>query len=72
MGMETATPTTLASATGISIPYASQILSGKRPPSRPLAIHIFRQTGWKHPLIADLTPEQIDTLETVEPWGRAA
>lgn len=37
-------------------------------PSRPLAIHIFRKTGWKHDAITDLTDEQIAVLETVEPW----
>lgn len=58
----------LASAAGISQSYASEIANGKRQPSRPLAIHIFRKTGWKHALIADLSVEQIDVLETVEPW----
>jgi hypothetical protein len=50
--------------------YASEILSGarNRVPSRPLAIHILRTTGWRHPLLADLTDEQIDTLEQIEPW----
>lgn len=57
--------------TGISQSYASMILSGARQPSRPLAIHIFRKTGWKHPLIADLTEEQMDVLEAVDPWKPA-
>lgn len=65
--MENPTPTALAEATGISLPYASQIINGKRTPARPLAIHIFRVTGWRHPLIADLTPEQMAVLETVDP-----
>ncbi len=56
----------------ISLSYASEIVNGKRRPSRPLAIHIFRCTGWKHSSIADLTDEQIATLETVEPWSAAA
>lgn len=62
------TPTELTKAAGISMPYASQILSGERPPSRPLAIHIFRRTGWKHDVIADLSGDQIDLLESVAPW----
>ena len=63
----------LADAAGISKSYASEILNDPRKsPSRPLAIHIFRKTGWKHPTIADLTPEQIDMLEKIEPWERAA
>lgn len=66
--MENISPTKLAEGTGISISYASQIINGKRAPARPLAIHIFRKTGWRHGLIANLTDEQIATLEQVEPW----
>lgn len=62
----------LAEKAGISLSYASEIVNGKRRPSRPLAIHIFRRTGWRHSTIADLTPDQIDTLETVDPWSAAA
>lgn len=62
----------LASAVGISKGYASDILNDKQPPSRPLAIHIFRKTGWRHPCLADLTDEQIDLLEKIEPWRSAA
>lgn len=65
-------PTALAAAAGISVPYASQILGGSRQPARPLAIRIFRCTGWKHDSIADLTAAQIDTLEQVEPWAPRA
>ncbi|WP_168196019.1 helix-turn-helix transcriptional regulator [Novosphingobium sp. EMRT-2] len=66
--METITPTALAEASGISLPYASQIISGKRTPARSLAIHILRTTGWRHGSIAKLTDEQISTLESVDPW----
>jgi transcriptional regulator with XRE-family HTH domain len=41
------TPTLLAAKSGISQPYASQLLSGSRTPSRDLAIHIWRTTGVK-------------------------
>ena len=58
----------LARDAGISASYASEVLSGVRRPSRPLAIHIFRTTGWRHPLLDGLTDEQIDTLEAIEPW----
>jgi len=66
----TNTPTakTLTDDVGISPSYASMILNGVRPPSRPLAIHIFPKTGWRHELIADLSDEQMAVLETVEPW----
>lgn len=62
----------LSNAAGISKSYASEILNDKRPPSRSLAIHIFRRTGWKHSLIRDLTDEQIDVLEQVDPWASPA
>ncbi len=58
----------LAAATGLSLSYASEIANGKRQPSRPLAIHIYRKTGWQHPSIADLSEEQIALLEQIEPW----
>lgn len=69
--METVTPSALANAAGISVPYASQILSAKRRPARSLAIHIFRKTGWRHPLIADLDEDQLVMLEQIEPWSPA-
>ena len=62
----------LAEKAGISKSYASEIVNDQRRPSRPLAIHIFRKTGWRHAVIASLTDAQIETLEAVEPWGRAA
>lgn len=72
VGMEGLTPTTLAAAVGISMPYASQIMSDQRKPSRPLAIHIFRTTGWRHDVLADLTDEQLAMLEAIEPWKARA
>lgn len=66
--MEKPSPRELRDATGISQSYASMIANGVREPSRPLAIHIFRKTGWRHPMLADLSDEQIATLETIEPW----
>jgi transcriptional regulator with XRE-family HTH domain len=70
--MQTPRTTELANAAGISKSHASDILNGKRNPSRALAIHILRVTGWRHRLLASLTDAQIDLLETVEPWKRAA
>jgi len=66
--MEQPSISEIREAAGISQSYASMILSGARTPSRPLAIHIFRQTGWKHPTIAELSEEQIALLEEVEPY----
>lgn len=58
----------LADRAGISKSYASEILSGSRVPKLPLAIHIMRSAGWRHPVLDDLTDEQIAVLETVDPW----
>ena len=67
---ERATPVLdLSAAVGISTSYSSMILSGKQRPSRSLAIHIFRKTGWRHTSIEALSDAQIATLETVEPWS---
>lgn len=66
-GMERPTTMELAGKAGISKSYASEILSG-REPRRPLAIHIMRTTGWRHPVIAGLSDEQISVLESIEPW----
>jgi hypothetical protein len=62
------TPTSLSATCSISVPYASQILGGKRDPARSLAIHILRKTGWRHKSIADLSDEQLDVLEAIDPW----
>lgn len=58
----------LAAQTGISPSYAHDIMSTRRQPSRALAIHILRKTGWRHDVIADLTDEQIALLEQIEPY----
>lgn len=68
-GMEKPRTTDLANGAGISKSYASEILSGERKPSRPLAIHILRTTGWRHELLSDLSDEQITMLEQIEPWS---
>jgi len=58
----------LVEAVSISKTYASDILAGKQSPSRPLAIEIFRKTGWRHELIAGMTKQEIAVLERVDPW----
>lgn len=62
-------PARLAEAVGISRSYASEILSGVRRPSRPLAVHIYRKTGWRHRSLAELSDEQMTVLEGIEPWS---
>ncbi len=70
MGMEKPTTSELAKAAGISKGYASDILNGNRPAlGQPIAIHIFRTTGWPHPSIADLTEDQMAMLEQIDPWS---
>ncbi len=67
--MEKPSPKELREATGISQSYASMIANEKREPPRSLAIHIFRRTGWRPSVIADLSDEQIAVLEQIEPWA---
>lgn len=55
-------------ASGISQTYASLIERGKQRPSRSLAIHLYRKTGWRHESIAELTEDQMAVFEQVEPW----
>lgn len=58
------TPTSLAKALSISVPYASQILSGKRDMSRDMAVQLFRKTGEKLGPIAKATDREIAILES--------
>jgi hypothetical protein len=70
----TPTPKELSEAVGISPSYASMILSesddpsSSRTPPKPLAILIYRRTGWKHSAIFDLTEQQMAVIEEVDPW----
>jgi transcriptional regulator with XRE-family HTH domain len=57
------TPTNLARAAGISVPYASQILSGVKTPPAATAIRIFRATGQRFGAISDATEDEIAVLE---------
>lgn len=61
-------PTDLAATIGISVPYASQILTGTRTPSRALAIRCFRLTGWRHAVLTGLDDADIAVLEKLEPY----
>jgi transcriptional regulator with XRE-family HTH domain len=66
--MDTApTPTEFASKAGISVPYASELLSGKRTPSTRLAIDIFRRTGRRFGSIVGATDAEIDALDRLTP-----
>ena len=56
----------LCASSDITRSYASMILTDKRKPARPLAIKIYRATGWKHDSIAALTDDQIAMLENID------
>ena len=57
------TPTELATAADISVPYASQLLSGARPDcSLGMALKIYSATGLQFGFLKDLTVEQIEPL----------
>lgn len=59
---EQLTPTKLAQAIEVSVPYASQILSGARTPSMQVALRIFHATGRRLGVIAEATDEDIAVL----------
>lgn len=61
--MSELTPTSVAAALDISVPYASQLLSGDRDMPRGIAIKLFRATGAKLGPIANATDDEIETLE---------
>ena len=65
-------PKDLAAALGISIPYASQLLTGARLWTRPLALRVFRATGAKVGPIAAATDDEIAVLTRFEPPQEAA
>lgn len=59
------TPTELAKAVGISVPYAWQILNGKRPTTIDMALRIFDATGAKVGPIAGLSANEIKTARKI-------
>jgi hypothetical protein len=64
----------VAEATGMSRSYACDVLNGKLQP-RAMICDIYRKLGWKAPLIAHMTDDQIAVIEEAEklsPTSRAA
>jgi len=57
---------------GISQTYASLILRGLRSPSKSLAVHIYQELGWMHPVLEGLSKADIEAFARVQPWERAA
>jgi len=66
--MEKPTARQLRDATGISPSYAHMILKGERKPARPLAICIYRSTGWRHDSLVGLTEKELEVFERHEPY----
>lgn len=58
-------PTLLARLCEISVPYASQVLSGARELPRELAVRIYRETGHKLGPLVDATEREIKALERI-------
>jgi len=57
------TPTELSERAGISVPYASQLLSGAREGcSLATALKIYDATGLQFGILIGLTPEEIEPL----------
>lgn len=67
---EPITPTALSEVAGISVPYASQILNGRRIPSRQMALAIYHKTGRRFGPLAQLSAEDIATLARIEGFPR--
>lgn len=55
-------PTDLAGKLGVSVAYASQLLSGARKPSLELAIRLFDKAGVQLGPLVGATDEEIETL----------
>lgn len=73
-GVDKPTIKQVVDATGISRTYACDVLNNKQQP-RAVICEIYRKLGWKAPLIAHMTDEQIAVIEEAErlsPTGRAA
>lgn len=60
-------PTDLAALLEVSVPYASQLLTGARVPSIPLALRIFDKAAIKLGPIANATDEEIETVRRMTP-----
>lgn len=58
-------PTDLATAMQWSVPYASQVLNDRRPPSIGTALAIFDKTKIKLGPLANITDDEIEVLRKV-------
>lgn len=69
-------PTDLSQAAGISVPYASQLLSDdpkqRRAPSRDMALKIYEATGVQLGFLSNLSPADAATMLELEKKARVA
>ena len=66
------TPTELATAACISVPYASQVLRSQRTPSLQMAFQIYDKTGKQFGPLANLTARDIETQRRLIEKAQAA
>lgn len=67
------TPTELADKAGISVPYASQLLSGERKgASLSMAFKIYDATGLQFGPLANLTPKDVEAMRKLVEKAKAA
>jgi hypothetical protein len=59
---EELTPTRLSKAVGISVPYASQLLSGRKVPPMKMAVDVFRATGVKLGPLSGASDDEIEVI----------
>lgn len=55
-------------ALGVAPSTASMMVTGSRRVSIPLAIALYRATGWKHDVILLVTEDEMAVFEKHEPW----
>lgn len=60
-------PTALAASAAISIPYASQLLSGEREPSRTVALRVYDAVGLQLGFLANLSASEIAMIRKIDP-----
>lgn len=59
----------LMEAVPLSKSYAAVILNGKQAPPLNLAALIYRETGWRHSLVAEMSDEALTEIAEKQPWS---
>lgn len=66
------TPTELSEATGLSVPYASQLLTGKRGASLGTAFKVYDATKLQFGPLHNLTAREIEAMRKLVEKAKAA